>query len=50
MQIPVYTLAYARVTIYNVNINSRKIDGYYRSWVEYLNEPYKLCIIDRSIK
>ena len=26
--------------IYLFNINSRKLDGQYRSWIEYLNERY----------
>ena len=38
----VYTLTYASVSIHNIiyqfNINSRKLDGQYRRWIEYLNE------------
>ena len=40
----IYILACASVTIYNIiyvfNINFRKLDGQYRSWIEYLNERY----------
>ena len=32
------------------NINARKLDGHYRSWIEYLNERYKVYILGRSIK
>jgi len=46
--------AYANITIYTIvylfNINSRKIDEYERSWIEYLNEIYNVCILNRSIK
>jgi len=44
----IYILAYTSVTIiiYLFNINSRKLDGQYRSWIEYLNEPYEVCILD----
>jgi len=37
------TLALPFIILYHVylfNINSRKMDGQYRSWIEYLNEPY----------
>ena len=38
----IYMLAYTWVVIHNTiylfNINSRKLDGHYRSWIEYLNE------------
>mgnify|MGYP006890636151 CR=1 FL=1 len=48
-------LAYASLfTIHNIiypfNINCRKIDRQYRSWIEYLNELFKVCTFDRSIK
>ena len=50
----IYILTYASVSIHNViyrfNINSRKLDGQYRSWIEYFNERYYVCILDRSIK
>ena len=50
----IYSLPYVSVTLHNIiylfNINSRKIDGHYRSWVEYLNERCNVCIINRSIK
>jgi len=42
----IYILAIPSVTIHNsthvyqFNINSRKLDGHYRSWIEYLNERY----------
>ena len=49
----IYILAIASITfqnvIYQFNINSRKLDGYYRSWIEYLNERYKVYILERSI-
>jgi len=37
--------AYLSVTIHNsiiylFDINSRKLDGHYRSWIEYLNERF----------
>ena len=45
---------YVGLTIHNItylfNINSRKLDGYYRSWIEYLTDHYLVCILDRSIK
>ena len=54
MNIYIYILACASVTIYNIiyvfNINFRKLDGQYRSWIEYLNERYEVCILGRSIK
>ena len=50
----IYILAYASVSIHNIiyifNSNSRKLDGHYRSWIEYLNEPYTACTLDRSIQ
>jgi len=40
----IYILTYASVTIHTIinlfNINSRTLDGHYRSWIEYLNERY----------
>ena len=30
-------------------INSRNINGYCRSWIEYLNERFNVCILDMSI-
>jgi len=43
----IYILTYASVSIHNniylFNINSRKLDGHYRSWSEYLNERY-ICM------
>ena len=44
----IYT--YIQNVIYLFNIKSRIIDGYCRSWIEYLNERVKVCILDRSIK
>ena len=48
-----YLITYSIVTIQNViylfNINFPNIDGYCRSWIEYLNERYNVCILDRSI-
>ena len=35
---------------YLFNMNSRYIDGHYRSWIEYLDERYNVCILGRSIK
>ena len=50
----IYILANASVSIHNIiyifNSNSRKLDGHYRSWIEYLNEPYTACTLDRSIQ
>ena len=50
----IYESAYTSVTIHNIiylfNINSRKLGGHYRSWIEFLNEPYKVSILDRSIQ
>ena len=54
----IYISAYPSVTSHNTtcilhyvfNINSRKIDGHYRSWIKYLKERSKVCIFDRSIK
>ena len=49
----IYLLAIASITfqngIYQFNINYRKLDGYYRSWIVYLNKRYKVYILDRSI-
>ena len=40
----VYILTYASVSILNIsylfNINSRKLDGQYQCWIEYLKERY----------
>jgi len=36
-------------TVYLFNINFRNIDRYCRSWIEYLNERFEVCILDRSI-
>ena len=38
--------------VYTIKIitNSRKIDGHYRSWIDFLNERYNACKRDRSIK
>ena len=45
---------YASVTIQNgiyiFNINSHNIDEYCRSWIEYLNERFQVCIRNRSLE
>ena len=45
---------FASIAIQNVicifNISSRNVEWYCRSWIEYLNERFNVCILERSIK
>jgi len=44
LRMQIYILTYAAlpftITIYLFNINSRKLDGHNRFWIEYLNKRY----------
>ena len=41
--------SYYYIIIY-VKFNARKLDGHFRSMIECINEPYKVCILDWFIK